>query len=891
MFSSRYQRFLGLLFVCSLTFCLWLGYSPLLIWQEQQREVVYAQSPDANQLMRQGVESYEVGKLQDAIKHWEDALKISQRNNNRVLEATVNEKLARIYQQTGQLDNSIVHWDKVIAYYREVGNVGQVGRTLTEQAQVYSSLGQPKKVIALLCGVFQEDQEPLVEKKCLPFSALEIARAQKDEVGEVGALGSLGEAYRLMGSYNWAIKYLENAEKFAREGYDFLVHNSLGNAYISRAQLWKLRAKSAEQIGSPNDKKFEQYADNDYKEAFANFQSSLEKAEEQGNQFYQVQVLVNLIKFHYHAQSKADQNNVNALIEKALALREKLPDSTSKVYITIDLANLPVAPKILTSSLTQCLERQLPDARALALFQDAIKIASNIEDSRSKSFANGALGHFYECGNSYEQALKFTRNALVEADQKLLAKDSVYLWEWQTGRILRAQGNNSEVVINAYQQAYSTLEKIRSDILSADKDLQFDFRDVVEPLYRDLAQLKLEFSLLSVERKKQLNSALKTIDSLRLAELQNYFGNDCIIAAINQFGNANNSLNKDTAVLSSIVFNDRTAILLSLPDGSKRLKWINEKREVLEREVEEFRTSLVSGVKTLAEDEIKVKGKHLYEEIFGDNIIVDLNPNKIKNLVFIQDSFFRSIPMAALHDGEKYLIEKYAIATTPSLSLTAPKKSNLQNSKALILAVTTASEVNDKKYAALPYVKPEVNNVKSIFKNYTILENNDFNFENLKKKLKTTVYPIIHVSTHAQFGIIADDTFLVAGNNGKVTIKDLETALRQVNNDLHSIELLTLTACQTAVGDDRATLGLAGVALQVGVKSAIASLWPVNDESTYKLISAFYTNLHNSKMSKAEALRQAQIKFIYATKKDEDVNKQYSNPAYWAPFVLSGDWL
>lgn len=99
-----------------------------------------------------------------------------------------------------------------------------------------------------------------------------------------------------------------------------------------------------------------------------------------------------------------------------------------------------------------------------------------------------------------------------------------------------------------------------------------------------------------------------------------------------------------------------------------------------------------------------------------------------------------------------------------------------------------------------------------------------------------------------------------------------------------------MTACQTAVGNDRATLGLAGVALQVGVKSALATLWSVNDESTFDLISEFYNKLSNSGMSKAKALRQAQIRLINA-KKIPGVNKQYDHPAYWAPFILSGNWL
>ncbi len=167
--------------------------------------------------------------------------------------------------------------------------------------------------------------------------------------------------------------------------------------------------------------------------------------------------------------------------------------------------------------------------------------------------------------------------------------------------------------------------------------------------------------------------------------------------------------------------------------------------------------------------------------------------------------------------------------------------------------------------------------------------NNNFNLNNLEKELGKTVYPIIHISTHAQFGTIAENTFLVAGNNNKLTIKQLETALRGVYGSSNSVELLTLTACQTAVGDDRATLGLAGVALQVGVKSALATLWSVNDESTFDLISEFYTNLSKG-MSKAEALRQAQIRLINA-KKIPGVNKQYANPAHWAPFILSGNWL
>ncbi len=904
--KSIQHRFLGVLFLCSLTFCLWLSHVPFLTWQQKLGEVVYAQTDDGSKLVQQGVQSYQAGKLQNAIKYWQEALNIYQKNNNRANEVVVLENLARAYQQIGQLDKSIAHWDKVIAYYRQAGDLKLLGQMLIEQSQVYNSLGQPKKAIALLCGVLQdkpeEEQSKEVEKEpgCRQESALQIARFSKDQTGEAGALGSLGEAYRLVGYYDRAIEYLNSAEKIAPKGYDFLVLNSLGNAYVSQRQLWELRAESAKQNPVPNAKQFKEKSDAYYEKALNSFESSFEKAGKQGNQFAQISVLMNLIQLYYRTnaeQGKVDKEVEKALalrVEKALALREKLPDSTSKVYITVDLANLPIVTERVTSPLTQLLKkRQLPDKQAKALLEDAVKIAQNIQDSRSESFANGALGHFYECHQEYNKALELTLKALWQAEQKLLAKDSFYLWQWQAGRIFRAQDNKSEAV-KAYQQAYSTLEEIRSDILEADKDLQFDFRDVVEPLYRELTQLRLELAdLPSVEaknRNQELTSALKTIDSLKLAELQNYFGNDCVRAALNNSQNLEELLTEDTAVFSFIIFDDRTAILLTLPNGNKQLSWIDEKRDVLEKEIKEFRELLTGGVEAIIDKNIKPKAQDLYNKIFGKfNLTTDLAPNKIKTIVFIQDRFLRSIPMAALYDGKQYLIEKYAIANTLSLSLAAPKKLNRQESKALILGVTEDAKIDEKDYPALPEVKLEITKVKEEFPGSKQLVDRNFNLNTLKQELGKTVYSIIHISTHAQFGTIAENTFLVAGNNKKLSIKQLGTALRGAYGSSNSVELLALTACQTAVGDDRATLGLAGVALQVGVKSTLATLWSVEDQLTFELISEFYTKLRNSGMSKAEALRQAQIKMINA--KELEVDDRYHNPAYWAPFILSGNWL
>jgi CHAT domain-containing protein len=160
--------------------------------------------------------------------------------------------------------------------------------------------------------------------------------------------------------------------------------------------------------------------------------------------------------------------------------------------------------------------------------------------------------------------------------------------------------------------------------------------------------------------------------------------------------------------------------------------------------------------------------------------------------------------------------------------------------------------------------------------------NEQFTPQSLEQELKQAVYPIIHIATHGQFGTIPEDSFLVTGKNQKITITDLESDIRRFSGGSEPVELLALTACQTGIGDDRATLGMAGITVQAGVRSALASLWYLDDAVTQELVAKFYDNLR-SRMSKAEALQAAQKALI---NQNEEIH-----PAQWAPFILIGNWL
>ena len=900
------RRILVVLFLSSLTFCLWLNHSPFTARQARWGTVATAQSPNASLLVQQGIEQYRAGEVQSAIASWQSALRAYPSTSNLANQAIVREKLALAYQQIGQFGEALDYWKGAIANYRQVGNIVKVGRLLTEQAQTYSRLGKNREAIALLCGASETDEDCLQSEG----SALQIARKFSDREGEAAALGSLGEAYRLRGKFDKAIETLLASLKIAEDinlsGYRSSVLNSLGNTYFSKAQLNEQRANSANfRKADTRADDFIKEATSDYEKALNYFNNSLELTRAQNDPSGQMQGLLNLIQLYYRPKDSKLLNSANEAeqkVQEALVLLERIPDSPNKVYASIDLAELEQPVLVTSSNFTsfqaQCSPRQLNDSQSEELLKKAVFIAQSLEDSRSESFALGKLGHFYECRKDYDKALDFTKQARLAADQNLRAKDSLYLWEWQAGRIFKAQAKESEAS-SAYERAIMTLGDIRGSLLLAERDLQFSFRDTISPLYREFARLKLEraesLPIASQEYQKELDSALDAIDSLKLAELQNYFGNDCVFTVFDK-ERVDDLETEDTAVFSSIILEDRTAIVVSLPNPEhkfnprietrlKKFQWINDSKKLTEKIIN-FRKDIQKSYDR--NHPFLTPAQNLYNWIIRP-FTSDLDAAQIKTLVFIQDGLLRSIPMAALHDGQEFLVQKYAIATTPGLRLTSPKPVDFQGLRTLALGLSEAATVDGEKFKPLENVTDELEQVTQLFPGSKKLLNEEFTRQSLEQELKQAVYPIIHIATHGQFGTIPEDSFLVTGNNQKITITQLESDIRSFSGGSEPVELLALTACQTGIGDDRATLGMAGMTVQAGVRSALASLWYVDDAFTQELVAKFYDSLQlpfegsasRLPMSKAEALQEAQKALI----------NQKIHPAHWAPFILIGNWL
>jgi CHAT domain-containing protein len=260
----------------------------------------------------------------------------------------------------------------------------------------------------------------------------------------------------------------------------------------------------------------------------------------------------------------------------------------------------------------------------------------------------------------------------------------------------------------------------------------------------------------------------------------------------------------------------------------------------------------------------------------------DLQTKQLSNLVFVPDGILKSLPFAALYDGRQYLIENYSLAIAPSLQL-IESKTLTQETIQLLAAGLSKQSPNNPEFTALPGVKTELQKIENIVVSADILLDQNFTEENFERQVKSFPYPIVHLATHGEFSSQAENTFLLTWD-GEININELESWFK--DDDLkqkYPVELLILSACRTAVGDKRAALGLAGVALRAGARSTIASLWYVSDEATQLLMTNFYQELVNNQITKAEALRRAQNSVLE--------KPEFDHPYYWSAFILVGNWL
>lgn len=278
-----------------------------------------------------------------------------------------------------------------------------------------------------------------------------------------------------------------------------------------------------------------------------------------------------------------------------------------------------------------------------------------------------------------------------------------------------------------------------------------------------------------------------------------------------------------------------------------------------------------------------------------------LEAEQIDTLLLCTGPNLRSLPFAALHDGERFVIEKYNLARIPAFSLTDTSyetKSTKSDRQVLAMGATKFDEL-----PSLPGVEVELNTIVPKLWSGRKLVNRDFTIENFIRLHQQGNFEIAHIASHSRF-------LPGSPENSFIQFSDRKLSLAQIADlelDLPQIDLLVLSACETAMGNEDAEYGFAGLAMQAGVKSALASLWAVDDAGTVLLMSEFYRQLKSTPI-KSAALRQAQINLlehqVFVENRQikgldikvnlpattiSNANANYAHPFYWAGFTIIGN--
>ncbi|MFP4121988.1 MAG: CHAT domain-containing protein [Coleofasciculus sp.] len=869
-FKPKFLKYLGLaISVTLMTLLLNLTISPTvatvpeLETTAQTSPVIESLTANTSQLVQQGKNDYQTGHYAAAITIWKQALDTFTTQGDTLNQAMVLSNLALAYRQLGQwheanqaietslnllstpnpntsqnhlkilaqalntqghlqlaqgqAELALATWEQATKTYQQVGDETGVTRSLINQTQAMRALGLYLRARNLLDQIRQ------------------TLTAQPDSLTKIAGLRSLGDLLRITGDLNQSRQILEQSLAIAK---------TLPSPPDSTAILFSLgnTARSQHQIED---------AIQFYQQAAATTLSPTLKFQAQANQ----------LSLFVETQQFQTARQLWTQLQPQLA---QLPVSRQTLY-----AQINVARSLMQMGNVETRHDASGNAPEIAqLLATITQQARTLNDRQVESYALGYLGQLYEQTQQLANAQTLTEQALTLA-QSLNAPELAYRWQWQLGRLLKTQGN-AQSAIAAYDQAVNTLQALRTDLVAINDTVQFSFRESVEPVYREFAGLLLQ-PLPGEEEVSQahLKQAREVIESLQLAELDNFFQEACLTSQPQQI----DQIDPTAAVFYPIILPDRLEVILSLPGQPLRHYATQASSVQVEQIIHQMRQSFRP---TSLKKERLTLAQNLYDWLIRP-AETELAQSNITTLVFVLDASLRNLPMAALYDGQQYLVETYSLAVAPSLHLLSPQP--LIPERLQVLTAGVSQSISG--FSPLPGVEWELSQITNKVPALQLL-NQDFTSVNLTDNLQTQPFSVVHLATHGQFSSDPEETFILAWDK-KIQAKDFETILRSTQADPdYPIELLVLSACQTATGDQRAALGLAGIATRSGARSTLATLWSVQDNSTAQLMVEFYQELNQGTLNKATALRHAQLSLL---------QQGYNHPYYWAPFILVGNWL
>jgi CHAT domain-containing protein len=706
------------------------------------------------------------------------------------------------------------------------------------------------------------------------------ALLQAQETPTVASLLDEAEAYRSAGYYAEAEARIAEAVNLADQqkvsALQAQTRYSLGMVQLARHQRMPAQETIAEGLRHAAENSLERarllhlqgnlaYLDERYADALSSYRDSAALAQSNGDRLLWLQTVNNQARVHLK-QKQFDE--AESLLATALQAAATLPDNIANVFESLAVGQLylrlPAA-------------RLQPHLNTLHTLFSEVAAASE-KEPRLRATVYAYQASLYEQAGQRQDAMRLVQTAIFLSQEH---PDLLYRWEWQRGRLLQAGGDIGGA-LTAYRRALHFLKKIRSGLLTGQQDSKDAFYERIRPIYYDLADVLLQRATQekSVEEQQKLREeTLNVLEELKAVELQDYFQDDCV-AALREKSQDLSTLQQKlerTAALYPVLLEKRTELLLLTQDSIQQITVPDLSLETIKEVVYRFRKNLET------DDVYEFMGDawQLYQWLIAP--LEDTLQNRhIRTLVWVPDSVLRLIPPVALHDGKDFLLKRFAFVTTPGMTLLEPKPITEVQHKLFANGLSESRE----GLPALPSVPQELEEIRSHYADSIVLLNDAFTPDKVHDTLKNDVYSLLHIASHGEFARDPERSFILTAS-GKLKLKDLGDMLGVAMFREQPVELLGLSACKTAAGDERTALGLAGIAVKSGARSALASLWSAHDATTAKLMGEFYKQLPLQN-SKSLALQAAQIEIYNALLAQ---GEELPHPFYWASFILIGNWL
>ncbi|MCA6597393.1 MAG: CHAT domain-containing protein [Pseudanabaena sp. M046S1SP1A06QC] len=899
---------------------------------------------EATNLYKQAKNLYKDGKYQQAISLYQESLIIWQSLNQKDMIGNSFNAIGSSYYQLDNYETAISFYERALKIYQEINDAGSEANMLYVIAASYSELGQTSKAISIYpkaYQVFEKLGDKLNQAKVLINAGIDYRKVGQYSLAlqqyqkaqpllneitnknELSVLSNgLGSVYSLLGQYDNASKFYQKAIDIISKDDSFqslrnraIYINNLGYVFTLQKK-YDLALKSYQRSLSIS-KKIDRIPDQGIAlsnigyvniqigrtaTAINNLNLALGIIREYKDKDFEARILDSLGDAYKQVGKYSEALN---FYRNGLVVAKESGDRTTEAVIMSNLGNL--------------FAKQGNTAGAIVFYKQAVNTYENIrKDIRGlpKELQNS---YKETVAGSYRQLadLLLQQNRVLEAQRVLDLLKVQELDEFLRG--VRGNPNTQRGIENLppEQQINQGYQKLIDQAVDIGKELT-DLRSI-KPKERTIAQDQ-RISQLDQQETELVKAFTKFIDSDEIKTLLKKleaiaFNQQDLLGRLSEFNALQDNLRnlqQEAVLLYPLILENRLELVLVTPYSPPIRRTVNVTSKELNQTIVDFRSALENP----RIDATKPAQK-LYDWLIKP-IEKDLDTANTKTIIYAPDGQLRYIPIAALHDGKQWLVERYRVNNITAASLTDLNTKPQRELSVLAGAYTTAGKKHNFKigdeqfnFAGLSYAEMEVTKLAETIPETTQLRDEGFSFKITKPKMDD--YAIVHFATHAAFlKGQPEKSFILFGNGDRISLTDIKEG---AFGSLKKVDLFVLSACETGVGGNFGTgaeiLGFGYLMQTAGARAAIASLWKVNDSGTQALMNTLYATLANNAITKAEALRQAQIALITGDYKNvagsrgqmvaieqrirqgipNDVANNLSHPYYWASFILIGNGL